>query len=359
MSGTSMDGINVTLVKTNGISLKRYNYNHVFSYSTKTKTLLREVMDYETINFKNNKIIKLDELVTFDHYVAIKKFIKQFKIHPDLVGFHGQTIYHNAREGLSIQVGNPKKLAKQLKIDVIGNFRENDLKYGGQGAPLAPIYHRYLMESLNLPLPSCFLNIGGVANLTYWDGKNLLGFDTGPGNGLMDLYMQKNFDKEYDENGCLAKKGVPDEEIIRSILNNNYFNQKYPKSLDKNTFRYLLSHFYEKKLKHEDAMSTLINLTVKSIRLALDKLPTKTKSVFVMGGGINNKFLMEILNEKLEQNFYNINKVSIAGEMIEAELIAFLSARTLYSYPSTFPQTTGTKIPTIAGKLYLSSSDLN
>ena len=196
------------------------------------------------------------------------------------------------------------------------------------------------------------MNIGGVANLTYWDGHNLIGFDTGPGNGLMDLYMQNNLCKDYDKNGSLAKKGVPNENIVNGALRNNYFIQKYPKSLDKNAFSYFVENLNQKRLKHEDAMSTLINITVKSIKLSLNKLPAKTKLVYVMGGGANNKFLMELLNEKLEQTFININETKLPEDMIEAELIAFLSARTVYNYPSTFPETTGTSVPTITGKIY-------
>ncbi len=353
MSGTSMDGINVTLVETNGIFLKRFGYNYIYDYSPKTKTLLKEVIEDKPKSFTNNcKIVELDELVTLDHFKAVTKFINKFNKHPDIVGFHGQTIYHNPKESVSIQLGNPRELSNKLKINVVGNFRENDLKSGGQGAPLAPVYHRYLMKYLNLALPSCFLNIGGVANLTYWDGHNLIGFDTGPGNGLMDLYMQNNLCKDYDKNGSLAKKGVPNENIVNGALRNNYFIQKYPKSLDKNEFSYFVENLNQKRLKHEDAMSTLINITVKSIKLSLNKLPAKTKLVYVMGGGANNKFLMELLNEKLEQTFININETKLPEDMIEAELIAFLSARTVYNYPSTFPETTGTSVPTITGKIY-------
>ena len=203
MTGTSVDGIDISLVQTNGLNLKRLNKNYFYKYSNKTKSFLMGVLN-EDININLKRRQYLDEFVTKEHYLALKdlNIIKM----ADIIGFHGQTIYHDPVNKTSVQLGDPLRLAKMLKKNVIFDFRSKDLEYGGQGAPLAPIYHQFMIEDFNLELPSCILNIGGVSNLTYWDGNQLIGFDTGPGNALMDNFMSIISNKHYDKNGTLASK---------------------------------------------------------------------------------------------------------------------------------------------------------
>ena len=192
MTGTSMDGIDISLVKTNGIVLKRLNKNFYYKYSSETKKILDDILKTDiNINLKKKNI--LDEFITNEHYLALKDL--DIVQNCDLIGFHGQTIYHNPKKKVSIQLGDPRKLAKLLNKDVIFNYRSDDIECGGQGAPLAPIYHKFIVESLKLELPCCILNIGGISNITYWDGKELIGFDTGPGNALMDDYMSNVFNQ--------------------------------------------------------------------------------------------------------------------------------------------------------------------
>ena len=198
MSGTSVDGIDISLVQTNGLSLRRLNKNYFYKYSNKTRSFLMGVLNQDiNVNLKRKQY--LDEFITNEYYLALKEL--NIIEMADIIGFHGQTIYHDPVKNTSIQLGDPTKLAKIFDKDVVFDFRSNDLKLGGQGAPLAPIYHKFIIEEFNLELPSCILNIGGVSNLTYWDGKRLLGFDIGPGNGLMDNYISvisnKHFDKKY------------------------------------------------------------------------------------------------------------------------------------------------------------------
>ena len=230
MSGTSMDGIDISSVQTNGLDLRRLNKNYFYKYNSQTKNKLMNILK-EDINFKRKKF--LDDFITNEHYLAIKDLDIMGTC--DLIGFHGQTIYHNPKKKVSIQLGNPRKLAMLLNKDVVFNYREDDIAFGGQGAPLAPIYHKFIIEELKLETPCCILNIGGVSNLTYWDGNELVGFDTGPGNALMDDYMSNIFNQNFDRDGSIAAKGVPIEVEIKKMLQHNFFKTSPPKSLEQKT----------------------------------------------------------------------------------------------------------------------------
>ena len=349
MTGTSMDGIDISLVKTNGIELKRLNENYFYPYSNKTRDFLLKTLDKDiNSNLKRKKY--LDEIITQEHYRALKNLdiIKK----SDLIGFHGQTIHHDPNNQISVQLGNPKQLAKMLNKNVIFNFRSRDMKMGGQGAPLAPIYHKLIIEKLNLELPSCILNIGGVANLTYWDGNALIGFDTGPGNALMDNYTKAISNKYFDKNGVIASNGIPNKKLVESFLSNQFFNKKPPKSLDRNSF----ISFYDELLSHNlsvpDTMATLAEFTIDSIVVALNYLPKKIKNILITGGGYKNKYLMECLKKRLDVTFLNESESTIQFDYVESELIAFLSARSLYNLPFTFPKTTGVLEASSGGELY-------
>jgi anhydro-N-acetylmuramic acid kinase len=348
MTGTSMDGIDISLVKTNGKDLIRLNENYFYKYNNKTKDFLLSALDNDVILHLKKK--KLDELITREHYLALKKLNILDK--SSLIGFHGQTIYHNPNIKTSIQLGNPKKLATMLKKNVIFDFRCRDIELGGQGAPLAPIYHQFIIKSLNLELPSCILNIGGVSNLTFWNGKKLIGFDTGPGNALMDDYIQKISNKYFDKNGILASKGLPNKEIIKKFLNNSFFKKLPPKSLDRNSFKDLYRELLNQKMSSHDTMATLAEFTIETIIIALKYLPEKIKSLLVTGGGYRNSYLMKRLEERLNIKIINENEININFDFIESELIAFLSARTLYNLPFTFPTTTGVSEISSGGKIY-------
>ena len=349
MTGTSMDGIDISLVKTNGINLIRLNKNYFYEYKKKTKDFLLSILN-EDITFNLKRKEYLDRIVTQEHYNALKnlELIKEC----DLIGFHGQTIYHNPSDKISIQIGNPSLLSQMLKKDVVFDFRSNDIKYGGQGAPLAPIYHKFLIESMNLELPSCILNIGGVANLTIWDGVNLIGFDTGPGNALMDNYMKKISNKYFDENGIIASKGNPNKNSVNNFINQKFFKNLPPKSLDRNSFIDCYNKLLNKNLSNEDTMATLLEFTIESIFLGINLFPKKVNNIVVTGGGYRNNFLMKRLHEKLNVTVLKENELGFKLDFVESELIAFLSARSIYNLPFTFPSTTGTSKNLSGGKLY-------
>ncbi|MDB9915496.1 anhydro-N-acetylmuramic acid kinase [Alphaproteobacteria bacterium] len=349
MTGTSMDGIDISLVQTNGLDLRRLNKNYFYKYNNKTKSFLMNILN-EDISFNLKRKQHLDEFITNEHYLALKDL--DIIETCDLVGFHGQTIHHDPENKISIQLGNPKRLAKMLNKDVIFDFRSNDLKLGGQGAPLAPIYHEFIIKKFNLKLPSCILNIGGVSNLTYWDGKQLIGFDTGPGNGLMDNYMSVILDKHFDKNGTLASKGTPDKKVIKSFLNHEFFKKPPPKSLDKHSFITFYNDLLKKNYSNADFMATLAELTVESIAASLEFLPQKVDSILITGGGYRNINLVKLLENRLRLKFLNEKQLGIDFDFIESELIAYLSARSFYNLPITFPSTTGVLQPLSGGKLY-------
>lgn len=349
MSGTSIDGIDISLVQTNGLDLRRLDKNYFYKYSIETKNKLVDILKGD-INFNLKRKKYLDDLVTDAHYLALKEL--DILSACDLIGFHGQTIYHNPKNFISIQLGNPQKLAKMLSKNVIFNFRSNDLALGGQGAPIAPIYHQFIIEKLDTELPCCFLNIGGVSNLTYWDGEALIGFDTGPGNALMDDFMFSTLNENYDKDGILASKGTPIKNEIKQFMKLEYFKKLPPKSLDRETFLYFYNELIKKNYSVSDTMATLVELTVETIASSLELLPKKIKNIIITGGGYRNIYLMNRLKTRLKIKILNEKQIGINFDYIESELIAYLSARSIYKLPFTFPSTTGVSKPSSGGDLY-------
>ena len=349
MTGTSADGIDISLVRTNGLDLERLNKNYFYEYSLNTKNEINDILKCD-IYFNLERKKYLDEFVTREHYCALKNLdiVKTC----DLIGFHGQTIYHNPDNNISIQLGDPKSLAKLLKKNVVFDFRSNDLKFGGQGAPLAPVYHKFIIEMHDLPLPSCILNIGGVSNITYWDGNNLIGFDTGPGNALMNDYMLNKFNENFDKNGKIASKGTPIKSELEKFLKHDFFKTKPPKSLDRNEFSFQYTELIKKKISVNDIMATLAEFTIESIVKSLEILPKNIDNMIVTGGGYKNTYLMRRLKERLKLKILNEKELGIDFDFIEAELIAYLSARCIYKIPYTFPSTTGVLKPTLGGELH-------
>ena len=304
----------------------------------------------KTYNINLKKKSFLDEFITLEHYSALKDLdiIKNC----DLIGFHGQTIYHNPKTKISIQLGDPAKLAKLLNKDVIFNYRLDDIESGGQGAPLAPIYHKIIVENFKLELPCCILNIGGISNLTYWDGDTLIGFDTGPGNALMDDYMVNIFNQNFDRDGSLAAKGTPIKEEIKKMLQHDYFRNPPPKSLDRQEFNSHYNKLINKKYSVRDTMATLAEFTIKTIETSLKLLPKKITSILITGGGCRNVYLMKRLKDILKIKVYNEIQLGINFDYIEAEVISYLYSRSLYILPFSFPTTTGVTKPLSGGKLF-------
>ena len=353
MSGTSMDGIDSTIIVSDGLKIYKYYPQYSFQYNKITKINLTKSFNQLTSFLKNKDAQEeLTYKVTIDHYKAATQMINQTNVVPELIGFHGQTIYHNAKKKISLQLGNAKLLAKLLKIDVVSNFRQNDILNGGEGAPLAPIYHKLLLENYKIELPSCIINIGGITNITYYDNYDLIGFDAGPGNGLMDQFIQSISNQQFDKKGKIASKGIINKKFIDKFRNNKYFKKIYPKSLDRQDFSKIYNLILSDKMSIEDKMATLSELTIQSIIVSINMLPQTPKNIIISGGGAKNMHLIKRLKSTFKETISLSCDIGISTQRLEADLVAFLAIRCLKKYPITFPKTTGVKKPTIGGDLF-------
>ena len=282
----------------------------------------------------------------------------------DVIGFHGHTILHRPGEGLTRQIGDGALLAGETGIDVIGDFRSADMAGGGQGAPLAPLYHAALAGDLapDLENPLAVLNVGGVANVTYI-GKGvgagigegggsgdarLLAFDTGPGNALIDDWMAASMGRTMDEGGRLARGGNVDEGLLSGLLENDYFRRPPPKSLDRGDFAALSVA----GLSASDGAATLTAFTAASAKEACRFFPALPRRWLVTGGGRHNRTLMEALTRCLGQPVETVESVGWHGDFLEAQAFAFLAVRSLAGLPLSLPSTTGVAEPTTGGVLH-------
>ena len=359
MSGTSADGIDLAILITDGRSKIKLGPSGYYPFSKSFRKKIKNIFK-EKVNIKNLKkkkrIVEIENEFTHLNFLAINKFLKKNKIKKDkidVIGFHGQTISHNPSKGYSWQIGNSKKLANLLNINVVSNFRNNDIINGGQGAPLTPIFHYYLTKKIKKKV--CFINLGGISNITYFDHKsktnlnNILAFDAGPCCSLIDDWVTQNSNKKFDNFGLLARKGNVKEKIVKDFLKKPFFTKLPPKSLDRSSF----SIKKLRKLKIKDGAATLNYFVADTLLIAINYLPNIPDVCILSGGGRHNKFLVELINKKIEKSKillsenYNWN-----GDSIEAYAFAYLSVRKLLNLPITFSKTTGVKTPLTGGQIF-------
>ena len=257
MSGTSMDGIDASLLRSNGEEYVEIIGNLYVKYDPELKNLLynfsSKINSFKDLQFHQNEYENLEREVTIKHAEISLKLCKEYNIKPQLIGFHGQTILHKPQENYSLQMGNAKLLSQLLRTDVVYQFRQNDIKNGGDGAPLTPIYHHSIKKKLNFKKPVVFLNIGGIANFTFIDDDIFFAKDIGPGNCLMDLYIKKTKKLEFDVDGNFAALGKVDNVLVNSILEQENYNSKQTHSLDIKDF----DINFVKGLSIEDALANL------------------------------------------------------------------------------------------------------
>ncbi len=352
MSGTSADGIDVSIVNTNGITLSSTKINCIFPYSTKLKRKIRFIMNNPKYIWSKKSFLKNLEIeITNEHIDAVNFIKSEYRVKPSVIGFHGQTIYHDSRNKITIQLGDGELLAKKTNCMVVYDFRSRDILNGGEGAPLAPIYHRCILYKLFGDTTSCIINIGGVSNISYISKNKMIGYDIGPGCGLMDEFVKKNYDIDFDSNGDLASSGIPNQKIVSKFLKNPFFKTPPPKSLDKFEFQKVFNKKDFKNLNKIDGIATLCNITAESISVTLKQLTPKPKFVLIAGGGRHNTHLLELIQNKTDLRISKIDDYNIDGDHIESELIAYLAVRFLNKLPSTYPFTTGTKAPVVCGEL--------
>ena len=355
-----MDGIDLSIISSDGNSGFKAIYNKYISYNEEFKKKMSNLRD--KINNTNDlekfkKELKfLEKDITIFHSEEIYKVLKEKNYNVDLIGFHGQTIFHNADKKISKQLGDGKLLSQLLKKKVVYNFRENDLKNGGQGAPLAPIFHQLISKQMKFDLPICILNIGGIANITVIekDLASLASQDIGPGNCLIDEWIRKNTKKNYDEGGLVSKSGKSNIAILNQALEN------YEALENKNILSYDTKDFdinFIRGLSLEDGAATVTEFTgtvlAEGIQRFLSKVNSESKIILVSGGGRKNVQLLNILKKKLSDTLIieNIDKYGVDGDFIESQAFAYLAIRSFLKLPISFPKTTGCKTPTTGGNL--------
>jgi anhydro-N-acetylmuramic acid kinase len=352
MSGTSLDGIDVALIRTDGEDIVERGPSQTYAYSDEQRNILRvalgEAKNLARRDERPSGLAKAETALTDWHVLAVKSFLKANPATIDVIGFHGQTVIHRPEIKLTVQIGDGKALAKSLGAPVVYDMRAADVAAGGQGAPFVAVYHRAL--AANLPeRPIAFVNIGGVANIT-WIGANgeMIAFDTGPGNALLNDWAMKHLGLPQDTGGALALKGKVNDEILDAALALPYFNQPPPKSLDRNAFEDLSLN----GLSPEDGAATLVAFTKSAIMVANDWFPSSPKRYIVCGGGRHNPVIMAALRAGSEL-FQTAEEVGLNGDSIEAEAWAYLAVRSQKKLPLSFPMTTKVSQPMIGGVLAL------
>jgi anhydro-N-acetylmuramic acid kinase len=358
MSGTSQDGVDIALVDTDGEKISHFGATACRPYTKDERTLLRSATA-AAANLTERKarpgiVAAAEELVNDAHAEAVQSFLGTNGLRPgDLaaVGFHGQTLLHRPERGLTVQIGNGEVLAKRLGIPVVYDFRAADVAAGGQGAPLAPIFHQALVRRLGREAPVAVLNVGGVANVTFIDGEQLIACDTGPGNALLDDFLRLQTGQPLDIDGRHAAAGKVNEEMIARLMQHPFFALPPPKSLDRNDFRQWTGDALD-GIGVEDGAATLTALTAASVARVISLLPRAPKSWIVAGGGARNPTLMRMLAERLAPA--QVEAAHAAGwsaDSLEAQAFAYLAIRTLRGLPISFPGTTGAPRPLTGGVL--------
>ncbi|MTI44488.1 anhydro-N-acetylmuramic acid kinase [Roseibium hamelinense] len=353
ISGTSADGIDIAEIGTDAETVKRFGPAGTSPYATKTRDAVLQAIARGPSDRSDWPLIS--QAVTEDHAHAIGVFLRQHKLAPHFIVFHGQTVWHDPDKGQTVQLGDPKKLASMLSLPVISDVRQADLRAGGQGAPVVPVYHRALLKSVDLPggytadRPMCFLNIGGVSNLTFLSGDKILSFDIGPGNALLDDWLRQKGVASFDEDGQWSARGDVHDDRVRAALGHPFFELPGPKSLDRNAFSLELV----RGLSVEDGASTLAAITTASIAASVALLPEPPVLWVVCGGGRKNKTIMAGLRKALGVDVIDADDCKIDGDAIEAQAMAFLGARNRAGLPTTYPETTGAHGPVVGGEIYL------
>ena len=353
MSGTSMDGIDASIIRSDGENEYESTFDEFFEYD---QALYKDLVNLRNkINSANDIIVnselvsEIERKITLYHAEICNKIINKSNHEVDLIGFHGQTIFHDASQKISKQLGDGSLLSNLLKKDVIYNFRANDIANGGQGAPLAPIFHNLIINKNKIELPVFILNIGGIANITIiTSNKNddLISYDIGPGNCLLDEWVRKHTSYRYDLNGKAASIGKIDE-IILNQATENFENINKNKNLSFDIKDFDLS--FVRGLSYEDGLSTLTKFTSEIICDSIIKNVKKDKTnkinLLVCGGGRRNLTLIENIKNKLPNNInldliddYNIN-----GDFIESQAFAYLAIRSLLKKEISFVKTTNVK----------------
>lgn len=352
MSGTSLDGIDAALIRTDGNSISETGAWITVPYEDKLRNRIRESV------YMRGDIAKIEQEMTLAHVDAVKALLKKANMKPRdvrVVGFHGQTIAHRPHEGITWQMGNGALLAEKTGIGVVCDFRRRDVAAGGQGAPLVPLFHAAMVKHMDLPV--VIVNFGGIANIT-WIGRSeitgddilaldIMAFDTGPGNVLLNEWALRHTGEPLDRDGALARAGKVNEAALKTYLADPFFSLYPPKSLDRNYF----TLDPVESLSKEDGAATLTEFTAAAMEAAQHYFPIPAKHWYIAGGGRHNPVLMQAVTARLKA-VKPVETLGWHGDAIEAQAFAYLAMRSLKRLPLTLPTTTGTNHAVTGGAFH-------
>ena len=367
MSGTSMDGVDLSLVRSDGIDQFNNVLDKYYEYDTNLHNRLVDlrnlILNIEDLKKYSQKLNELEREITLFHSKIVNEVSLKYNGEIDFVGFHGQTIFHSPEEKISRQLGDGKLMSQLIKKDVIFDFRQEDLKNKGQGAPLVPIFHNLLSKNINdnyqINFPICFINIGGISNITKIIKnderleENLEAFDVGPGNCMIDEWVRRNSKHKLDQNGSIAKSGKINQLILNQVIDNFKINS-FKKSLDIKNF----DISFARGLSLEDGCATITDFTAYLIAHGIEYSNgsnEKPIKYFVCGGGRKNSFLIQsiknYLSNKINISLDLVDDYNFNGDYIESQAFGYLAVRSYLNLPISYPKTTGCETPTVGGRL--------
>ena len=367
MSGTSMDGVDVSLIRSDGFNQFTNILDEYFEYNESLHQELIElrnlIININDLEQHSSRLNELEREITVFHSKIVNEISNKYEDQIDFVGFHGQTIFHNPELKISKQLGDGRLMSQLVKKKVIYNFRQEDIVNKGQGAPLTPIFHNLLSKKINekhqINFPICFLNIGGISNITKIIKndenleENLEAFDSGPGNCMIDNWVRKNSKNNFDENGSIAKSGKINQLILNQIID-NFKIDSFDKSLDVKDF----DISFARGLTLEDGCATITSFTAYLIAKGIEYANgnyDKPIKYLVCGGGRKNNFLIQsvkdFLKSKKNISLNSIDEYNLDGDYVESQAFGYLAIRSYLNLPISYPKTTGCKIPTVGGTL--------
>ncbi len=355
MSGTSVDAIDAALLLTDGERKVRPLGFTSLPFDPDLRLEILGCMGER--DDKSGRIKKIEKEITLAHSDAVRELMMIADVRPsdiDVIGFHGQTITHDPASLFSWQLGDGALMAAELGIDVVCDFRSADIRAGGQGAPLLPLYHRALVASCGLPYPVAVLNIGGIANVTFIGGaseEEIIAFDTGPGNALLNDFLYRRRQQTFDRDGMLAASGTINQDALMRWLSDPYFSARPPKSLDRNQ----LEVSGLAMLSDAEGAATLTAFTVFAVRESFKFLPRFPDELLVTGGGRKNAAIMAGLCRVLEMPVRPVEDYGWKGDAMEAEGFAYLAVRSLLGLHLSLPKTTGVPRPVSGGRIFKTS----
>lgn len=348
MSGTSLDGVDAACLLTNGVDIIKFGSSAYRPYNAVEREMLQNVLGKWPAA---SGLEPAAALILAAHLEAVAQVPAG-----ELIGFHGQTLSHDPQNFRTHQLGDGSELARRAGVAVAWDFRSEDVAQGGQGAPLAPIYHWALARYKQMQEPVAIVNLGGVGNITWVDARlppeqGLLAFDTGPANAPLNDFILKTTGQAYDADGALAASGRVDTQVVASFMRHPYFARPAPKSLDRDGFGDMIGLVAQ--LSAADGAATLTAICVAAVAASLALMPVRPKQMWISGGGRKNREMMRQLEMKLPTVVSDINAIGLDGDMLEAQAFAYLAARVARGLPTSFPATTAAKAPLCGGKISL------